>query len=47
MTDNKGNLLGVTFGEGSDFVGSLTYSDTGAQSLREAFGRMFERVLGP
>jgi RHS repeat-associated protein len=47
MTDDKKNLLGMTFGAGSKLGGSLTYSDTGAWSLGEAFGRMFERILGP
>ncbi|HEY9105639.1 MAG TPA: hypothetical protein VIN58_03085 [Roseateles sp.] len=45
MTDDKKNLLGMTFGAGSKLGGSLTYSDTGAWSLGEAFGRLFERIL--
>jgi hypothetical protein len=46
MTDGNNNLLGMTFGAGSKLGGSITYSDTGAWSTREALGRMFDRVLG-
>jgi RHS repeat-associated protein len=46
MTDGNNNLLGMTFGAGSKLGGSITYSDTGAWSMREALGRMFDRVLG-
>lgn len=45
MTDDDRNLLGMTFGAGSKLGGSLTYSDTGAWSLSEALGRLFDRVL--
>ena len=45
MTDDNNNLLGMTFGAGSKLGGSLTYSDTGAWSLGEALGRMFDRAL--
>ena len=46
MTDDKRNLLGATFGLGSKLGGSITYSDTGAWSASEAFGRLFERAFG-
>ncbi|MEG2280245.1 MAG: hypothetical protein RSB86_19100 [Comamonas sp.] len=46
VTDDNNNLLGMTLGAGSKLGGALTYSDTGAWSLGEAFGRLFERVLG-
>jgi len=46
MTDGNRKPLGVTVGLGSKLGASLTYSDTGAWSLGEAFGRLFERVLG-
>jgi RHS repeat-associated protein len=46
MTDDQRNLLGVTVGLGSKLGGSLTYSETGAWSASEAFGRLFERVFG-
>ena len=46
MTDDQHNLLGITFGAGSKLGGSITYSETSAWSLNEAFGRLFDRVLG-
>jgi hypothetical protein len=46
MTDDQHNLLGATVGLGSKPGGSLTYSKTAAWSASEAFGRLFERVLG-
>jgi RHS repeat-associated protein len=46
MTDGQGNLLGATVGLGSKLGGSATYSDTGAWSASEAFGRVFERIFG-
>jgi RHS repeat-associated protein len=45
MTDDDKNPLGFTVGAGAKLGGSLTYSDTGAWSLSEALGRMFDRML--
>jgi len=46
MTDDQGNRLGFTLGPSTKFGASLTYSDTGAWSASEAFGRLFDRVWG-
>ena len=46
MMDSDKNLIGITLGTGSKIGGSLTYSKTGAWSLNEAFGRLFDRFSG-
>jgi RHS repeat-associated protein len=45
MTDDQRNLLGMSFGAGSKYGASLTHSETGAWSMGEAFGRLFERIF--
>lgn len=46
MTNDNNELIGATIGAGSKLGGALTYSDTGAWSASEAFGRMFDKFLG-
>ncbi len=46
MTDGE-NLLGATFGFGSELGASVTYSETAAWSASEAFGRLFDWLGQP